>query len=74
MSALVAVVHLSGTGEPTLALPDIALSGYSLQNSHPPVNTYQNRQTDTPLDRQPDQIDPTKDQEPETTVLAGHIG
>jgi len=74
MPALMAVVDFPRTGKPALAFPDIALAERLLDNCHPPVDAHQNRQTDHPLNGKPDQINPTENKEPETSVLTGNIG
>lgn len=71
---IVAVIHFLSAGEPTLALPDIALILIFLNKRHPPVDADENRQTDHPFDRDQDQVDPSEDQEPKETVFTLDVG
>ena len=55
-----AVVSLVSAGEPTLALPNVALTLQLFDDEHPGVNEDKDCQADRPLDREQDQIDPTQ--------------
>ena len=72
--AIVAVVHLSSAGEPTLALPDVTLTHGLLDQCDPPVDAQQHRKTDAPLDGDQDQVEPAEHQEPEKAMLALNTG
>lgn len=69
-----AVVSLSTAGEPTLALPNIALALGLLDYVHPPVDAEEYCDTNDPLDGQQQQVDPTKQDEPQATILALNVG
>ena len=72
--AVVAVVSLSSAGEPTLALPNVALALRLLDHSHPPVDQEEDCDADAPLDDHPDQEQPTEHQEPKAALLAFDVG
>lgn len=65
-----AVVSFCASGEPTLTLPYITLSPRLHDDSHPPVKTNKNCKTDTPLDADPGQVNPTEQDKPQATMLA----
>ena len=69
-----ALISLFSAGEPTFTLPDIAFTHSFLNDSHPPINAHKHHQADAPLDRNPNQIDPTENQKPKATMLALNIG
>lgn len=69
-----AVIHLFPAGKPPLAFPDIALSLALFDNGHPPVEAKAYRRADHPFNGYPDQINPSKQYEPEASVLAFNIG
>ena len=69
-----AVVCLLSSGEPALALPDVTLALGLLDHIHPPINADKDHQSDTPLDRDQDQINPAKNQEPKAAMLAFNVG
>ena len=69
-----AVVDLLFAGEPSSALEDVALALALLDDRDPPVDQQKHRQADQPLDGDPNQIDPSENQKPQTTVAAFNIG
>ena len=64
MGAIVTVVGLLATGEPTSALPNIPFSLRFFDKSQPPINAKKYHSANTPLDGYPYQIEPAENQEP----------
>lgn len=74
IGTIVAIVNFLSTGEPTLAFPDITFPLGFFNNRHPPVKANDDHKADHPLDHNPEQEKPTKQNKPQAAVLAFYIG
>lgn len=68
------VVRFLSSGKPPLALPYITFSLGLFDDCQPPVKADKHHQANTPFDRNPNQINPAKNQKPKATMLALDIG
>ena len=60
MGAIVTIVSLFSTREPTFALPDVAFTLCFINHSHPPIEADENSDTNAPFDEDPNNINPAK--------------